>query len=80
MENTSNNAVKFTATNGKEVTMVFSNENCNKTVEHIKNSILNLYEKRTRRENYQLLNPTVIDIPTKCENTPNLNNVQQQAV
>ena len=80
MENTTNNTVKFTASDGKEVTMVFSNENCDKIVEHVKNSILNLYEKRIRNENYELLPPIETATPTEHEYVPNLNNVQQQAV
>lgn len=54
MEKTNNknlfNVIKFTASNGIEVEMVFSNENCDKTVENVKNSILTIYEKRIRRD------------------------------
>ncbi len=42
--------IKFIASDGNEVEMVFSNENCDKAVENVKDSILALYEKRIRRD------------------------------
>ena len=42
--------IKFTASDGNEVELIFSNENCDKTVENVKSSILALYEKRIRRD------------------------------
>lgn len=48
--NQNTKTIKFTASNGIEVELVFKNENCDKTLENVKDSILALYEKRIRRD------------------------------